>query len=230
MKIKLFIFNILFSSSLFANVLPPDINLIYELNFEQQPLGLIEINYKKTKDNYLISATSDFKGALLLMGNYQIISRGRIDKNHFIPESIERKNLKKNKIISSQIDYKNNLIKIKSKNKVKEYKLENNTQDILSYFFELNALKNLPKQIDFNILDSHDYKKYRYVMQGHEKIMINDRLIEVVKYEGRVNDEVLTHTLWVSQKNHIPIRLITPTPIGLIIDQVLTKGNILNLI
>ncbi len=59
MKIKLFIFNILFSSSLFANVLPPDINLIYELNFEQQPLGLIEINYKKTKDNYLISATSD---------------------------------------------------------------------------------------------------------------------------------------------------------------------------
>ena len=230
MKIKLFIFNILFSSSLFANVLPPDINLIYELNFEQQPLGLIEINYKKTKDNYLISATSDFKGALLLIGNYQIISRGRVDKNHFIPESIERKNLKKNKIISSQIDYKNNLIQIKSKNKVKEYKLENNTQDILSYFFELNALKNLPKQIDFNILDSHDYKKYRYVMQGHEKIMINDRLIEVVKYEGRVNDEVLTHTLWVSQKNHIPIRLITPTPIGLIIDQVLTKGNILNLI
>ena len=230
MKIKLFIFNILFSSSLFANVLPPDINLIYELNFEQQPLGLIEINYKKTKDNYLISATSDFKGALLLMGNYQIISRGRIDKNHFIPESIERKNLKKNKIISTHIDYKNNLIQIKSKNKVKEYKLENNTQDILSYFFELNALKNLPKQIDFNILDSHDYKKYRYVMQGHEKIMINDRLIEVVKYEGRVNDEALTHTLWVSQKNHIPIRLITPTPIGLIIDQVLTKGNILNLI
>jgi len=156
-----------------------------------------------------------------------------------VPRSVEikpfvlkicKKNLKKNKIISSQIDYKNNLIKIKSKNKVKEYKLENNTQDILSYFFELNALKNLPKQIDFNILDSHDYKKYRYVMQGHEKIMINDRLIEVVKYEGRVNDEALTHTLWVSQKNHIPIRLITPTPIGLIIDQVLTKGNILNLI
>ncbi|MEY3028311.1 MAG: hypothetical protein RIQ77_394 [Pseudomonadota bacterium] len=209
MKIKLFIFNLLISFSFFANALPRDINLIYDLKFEQQPLGLIEINYKRTKDNYLISASSDFKGPLLLMGNYQII---------------------KNKIISSQIDYKNNLIKIKSKNKVKEYKLENNTQDILSYFFELNALKNLPKQIDFNILDSHDYKKYRYVMQGHEKIMINDRLIEVVKYEGRVNDEALTHTLWVSQKNHIPIRLITPTPIGLIIDQVLTKGNILNLI
>ena len=230
MKIKLFIFNLLISFSFFANALPRDINLIYDLKFEQQPLGLIEINYKRTKDNYLISASSDFKGPLLLMGNYQIISRGRINKNHFIPESVERKNLKKNKIISSQIDYKNNLIQIKSKNKVKEYKLENNTQDILSYFFELNALKNLPKQIDFNILDSHDYKKYRYVMQGHEKIMINDRLIEVVRYEGRVNDEALTHTLWVSQKNHIPIRLITPTPIGLIIDQVLTKGNILNLI
>jgi len=52
----------------------------------------------------------------------------------------------------------------------------------------------------------------------------------VIKYEGRVNDETLTHTLWISQKNHIPVRLITPTPIGLIIDQVLSKGNILNLI
>jgi len=67
-------------------------------------------------------------------------------------------------------------------------------------------------------------------MQGHEKIMINDRLVNVIKYEGRVNDETLTHTLWISQKNHIPVRLITPTPIGLIIDQVLSKGNILNLI
>ena len=230
MKTKLFIFNILLSFSFIANALPPDINLIYDLSFEKQPLGFIEINYKRTKDNYLILASSQFQGPLLLMGNYQIISRGRINKNHFIPESVERKNLKKNKIISTQIDYKNNLIQIKSKNKIKEYKLQNNTQDILSYFFELNAVNNFPKQIDFNILDSHDYKKYRYVMQGHEKIMINDRVIEVVKYEGRVNDEVLTHTLWVSQKNHIPIRLITPTPIGLIIDQVLTKGNILNLI
>jgi hypothetical protein len=45
-----------------------------------------------------------------------------------------------------------------------------------------------------------------------------------------VNDEVLTHTLWISKKNHIPVRLITPSPIGLIIDQVLSEGNILNLI
>lgn len=230
MKTKLFIFNILLSFSFFANALPPDINLIYDLSFEKQPLGFIEINYKRTKDNYLILASSQFQGPLLLMGNYQIISRGRINKNHFIPESIERKNLKKNKIISTQIDYKNNSIQIKSKNKIKEYKLQNNTQDILSYFFELNAVKNLPKQIDFNILDSHDYKKYSYVMRGNEKIMINDRLIDVIKYEGRVNDEVLTHTLWISKKNHIPVRLITPSPIGLIIDQVLSEGNILNLI
>ena len=59
-------------------------------------------------------------------------------------------------------------------------------------------------------------------MRGNEKIMINDRLIDVIKYEGRVNDEVLTHTLWISKKNHIPVRLITPSPIGLIIDQVLS--------
>ncbi|EDZ64356.1 hypothetical protein KB13_488 [beta proteobacterium KB13] len=159
-----------------------------------------------------------------------MISSGHIKGNHYFPDSIVRKNLKKDKQTITTIDYKKELIQIQSEKKSKEYQLKKGTQDVLSYFFEFNGLVKLEENHSFFILDSHEYKKYTYRKIKEENLKINDRFIECIKYQGRVNDEELTHDIWLSKKNHIPVRIITPTPIGLVVDQVISKGNIFNLL
>ena len=230
MRIWSLIFSLLLSHSILAKALPNSINITYDLSFEKKPLGSIDVKYRKEKSRYKIIASSNFLGAMNLLGNYQLISSGHIKGNHYFPDSIVRKNLKKDKQTITTIDYKKELIQIQSEKKSKEYQLKKGTQDVLSYFFEFNGLEKLEENHSFFILDSHDYKKYTYRKIKEENLKINDRFIECIKYQGRVNDEELTHDIWLSKKNHIPVRIITPTPIGLVVDQVISKGNIFNLL
>lgn len=230
MRIWSLIFSLLLSHSILAKDLPNSINITYDLSFEKKPLGSIDVKYRKDKSRYKIIASSNFLGAMNLLGNYQLISSGHIKGNHYFPDSIVRKNLKKDKQTITTIDYKKELIQIQSEKKSKEYQLKKGTQDVLSYFFEFNGLEKLEENHSFFILDSHDYKKYTYRKIKEENLKINDRFIECIKYQGRVNDEELTHDIWLSKKNHIPVRIITPTPIGLVVDQVISKGNIFNLL
>ena len=230
MRIWSLIFSLLLSHSILAKDLPNSINITYDLSFEKKPLGSIDVKYRKDKSRYKIIASSSFLGAMNLLGNYQLISSGHIKGNHYFPDSIVRKNLKKDKQTITTIDYKKELIQIQSENKSKEYQLKKGTQDVLSYFFEFNGFEKLEKNHSFFILDSHEYKKYTYRKIKEENLKINDRFIECIKYQGRVNDEELTHDIWLSKKNHIPVRIITPTPIGLVVDQVISKGNIFNLL
>lgn len=230
MRIWSLIFSLLLSQSILAKDLPNSINITYDLSFEKKPLGSIDVKYRKDKSRYKIIASSNFLGAMNLLGNYQLISSGHIKGNHYFPDSIVRKNLKKDKQTITTIDYKKELIQIQSEKKSKEYQLKKGTQDVLSYFFEFNGLEKLEENHSFFILDSHDYKKYTYRKIKEENLKINDRFIECIKYQGRVNDEELTHDIWLSKKNHIPVRIITPTPIGLVVDQLISKGNIFNLL
>ena len=230
MRIWSLIFSLLLSLSILATDLPNSINITYDLSFEKKPLGFIDVKYRKDKSRYKIIASSNFLGAMNLLGNYQLISSGHIKGNHYFPDSIVRKNLKKDKQTITTIDYKKELIQIQSEKKSKEYQLKKSTQDVLSYFFEFNGLEKLEENHSFFILDSHDYKKYTYRKIKEENLKINDRFIECIKYQGRVNDEELTHDIWLSKKNHIPVRIITPTPIGLVVDQLISKGNIFNLL
>ena len=230
MRIWSLIFSLLLSHSILAKDLPNSINITYDLSFEKKPLGSIDVKYRKDKSRYKIIASSSFLGAMNLLGNYQLISSGHIKGNHYFPDSIVRKNLKKDKQTITTIDYKKELIQIQSEKKSKEYQLKKGTQDVLSYFFEFNGFEKLEENHSFFILDSHEYKKYNYRKIKEENLKINDRFIECIKYQGRVNDEELTHDIWLSKKNHIPVRIITPTPIGLVVDQVISKGNIFNLL
>ena len=230
MRIWSLIFSLLLSHSVLAKDLPNLINITYDLSFEKKPLGSIDVKYRKDKSRYKIIASSNFLGAMNLLGNYQLISSGHIKGNHYFPDSIVRKNLKKDKQTITTIDYKTELIQIQSEKKSKEYQLKKGTQDVLSYFFEFNGFEKLEENHSFFILDSHEYKKYTYQKIKEENLKINDRFIECIKYQGRVNDEELTHDIWLSKKNHIPVRIITPTPIGLVVDQVISKGNIFNLL
>ena len=226
MRIWSLIISLLLSNSILAKDLPNSINITYDLSFEKKPLGSIDVRYRKDKSRYKIIASSNFLGAMNLLGNYQLISSGHIKGNHYFPDSIVRKNLKKDKQKITKNNYKTELNQIQSEKKSKEYKLKKGTQDVLSYFFEFNGFENLEKNYSFFILDSHAYKKYTYRKIKEENLKINDRFIECIKYQGRVNDEELTHDIWLSKKNHIPVRIITPTPIGLVVDQVISKGNI----
>lgn len=230
MRIWSLIFSLLLSHSILAKDLPNSINITYDLSFEKKPLGSIDVKYRKDKSRYKIIASSNFLGAMNFLGNYQLISRGHIKGNRYFPDSIVRKNLKKDKQTITTIDYKKELIQIQSEKKSKEYQLKKGTQDVLSYFFEFNGFEKLEENHSFFILDSHDYKKYTYRKIKKENLKINDRFIECIKYQGRVNDDELTHDIWLSRKNHIPVRIITPTPIGLVVDQVISKGNIFNLL
>jgi hypothetical protein len=230
MRIWSLIFSLLLSHSILAKDLPNSINITYDLSFEKKPLGSIDVKYRKEKSRYKIIASSNFLGAMNLLGNYQLISSGHIKGNHYFPDSIVRKNLKKDKQTITTIDYKTELIQVQSEKKSKEYQLKKETQDVLSYFFEFNGFEKLKENHSFFILDSHEYKKYTYRKIKEENLKINDRFIECIKYQGRVNDEKLTHDIWLSKKNHIPVRIITPTPIGLVVDQIISKGNIFNLL
>ena len=180
MRIWSLIFSLLLSHSILAKDLPNLINITYDLSFEKKPLGSIDVKYRKDKSRYKIIASSNFLGAMNLLGNYQLISSGHIKGNHYFPDSIVRKNLKKDKQTITTIDYKKELIQIQSEKKSKEYQLKKGTQDVLSYFFEFNGFEKLDENHSFFILDSHDYKKYTYRKIKEENLKINDRFIECI--------------------------------------------------
>ncbi|MEK9771470.1 MAG: DUF3108 domain-containing protein [Nitrosomonadales bacterium] len=227
MKTKLFIFSILFLSLGWTKELPNKIYLQYQLKYEDQNLGLIQANYQSKNKTYELNAVSDFQGAMKLLGNYEIKSYGQLNGNHLQPKKIERINLKKNKQVTTEIDYLNKKIVIDKKNKKKIYELQENTQDIMTYFFEINAYKKLPEKFMFNILDSDNYNQYEYQFIKNEEVKILDEIINTKVYVGSINQAEEKHYLWISDSNYrIPVKIITQTPIGILVDQVLIDTSL----
>lgn len=227
MKTKLFIFSILFLSLGWTKELPNKIYLQYQLKYEDQNLGLIQANYQSKNKTYELNALSDFQGAMKLLGNYEIKSYGQLNGNHLQPKKIERINLKKNKQVTTEIDYLNKKIVIDKRNKKKIYELQENTQDIMTYFFEINAYKKLPEKFMFNILDSDNYNQYEYQFIKNEEVKILDEIINTKVYVGSINQAEEKHYLWISDSNYrIPVKIITQTPIGILVDQVLIDTSL----
>lgn len=227
MKTKLFIFSILFLSLGWTKELPNKIYLQYQLKYEDQNLGLIQANYQSKNKTYELNAVSDFQGAMKLLGNYEIKSYGQLNGNHLQPKKIERINLKKNKQVTTEIDYLNKKIVIDKRNKKKIYELQENTQDIMTYFFEINAYKKLPEKFMFNILDSDNYNQYEYQFIKNEEVKILDEIINTKVYVGSINQAEEKHYLWISDSNYrIPVKIITQTPIGILVDQVLIDTSL----
>lgn len=227
MKTKLFIFSILFLSLGWTKELPNKIYLQYQLKYEDQNLGLIQANYQSKNKTYELNAVSDFQGAMKLLGNYEIKSYGQLNGNHLQPKKIERINLKKNKQVTTEIDYLNKKIIIDKKNKKKIYELQENTQDIMTYFFEINAYKKLPEKFMFNILDSDNYNQYEYQFIKNEEVKILDEIINTKVYVGSINQAEEKHYLWISDSSYrIPVKIITQTPIGILVDQVLIDTSL----
>lgn len=227
MKTKLFIFSILFLSLGWTKELPNKIYLQYQLKYEDQNLGLIQANYQSKNKTYELNALSDFQGAMKLLGNYEIKSYGQLNGNHLLPKKIERINLKKNKQVTTEIDYLNKKIVIDKRNKKKIYELQENTQDIMTYFFEINAYKKLPEKFMFNILDSDNYNQYEYQFIKNEEVKILDEIINTKVYVGSINQAEEKHYLWISDSNYrIPVKIITQTPIGILVDQVLIDTSL----
>ncbi len=227
MKTKLFIFSILFLSLGWTKELPNKIHLQYQLKYQEQNLGLISANYQATNKTYELNAVSDFEGAMKLLGNYEIKSYGHLNGEHLQPKKIERINLKKNKQVITEIDYLNKKIVIDKRNKKKIYELQENTQDIMTYFFEINAYKKMPEKFIFNILDSDSYNQYEYQFLKNEKVKIQDEVINTKVYVGRINQAEEKHYLWISDSNYrVPVKITTQTPIGILVDQVLIKTSL----
>lgn len=227
MKTKLFIFSILFLSLGWTKELPNKIYLQYQLKYEDQNLGLIQANYQSKNKTYELNAVSDFQGAMKLLGNYEIKSYGQLNGNHLQPKKIERINLKKNKQVTTEIDYLNKKIVIDKRNKKKIYELQENTQDIMTYFFEINAYKKLPEKFMFNILDSDNYNQYEYQFIKNEEVKILDEIINTKVYVGSINQAEEKHYLWISDSSYrIPVKIITQTPIGILVDQVLIDTSL----
>lgn len=227
MKTKLFIFSILFLSLGWTKELPNKIYLQYQLKYEDQNLGLIQANYQSKNKTYELNALSDFQGAMKLLGNYEIKSYGQLNGNHLLPKKIERINLKKNKQVTTEIDYLNKKIVIDKRNKKKIYELQENTQDIMTYFFEINAYKKLPEKFMFNILDSDNYNQYEYQFIKNEEVKILDEIINTKVYVGSINQAEEKHYLWISDSSYrIPVKIITQTPIGILVDQVLIDTSL----
>lgn len=217
MKIKLFIFSILFILSLNINALASNTFLIYDLGFKTSNLGQITINFKKANHQYSISAISKFLGPLKIIGEHKVLANGIIKNDTLQTRAIQRLNLKKNEVSSTtQINYEKQLIVIDKKNKNKKYLLRENTQDILTHLFEFNTELDSTKKIELNIADTIGYKKFTYVKTGEENIKVNNQMIKTIKYDGSVKEKKSTHTLWVAKKNHIPIKLVVKTRIGVI--------------
>ena len=70
-----------------------------------------------------------------LLGNYQLISSGHIKGNHYFPDSIVRKNLKKDKQTITTIDYKTELIQIQSEKKIKGASIKKRHPRRIELFF-----------------------------------------------------------------------------------------------
>tara|TARA_B100000902_G_scaffold19064_2_gene22891 strand:+ start:960 stop:1673 length:714 start_codon:yes stop_codon:yes gene_type:complete len=212
-----------------AKSFPNSFHSEYHLYQKQNFLGNVIVNFKKENNEYEIKALTKAQGIMKILGDSEIISKGKINLKGFSPQKFKLKNKKKpKKNILAIFNLKEKKIQINYKQQISSYLLKNNHLDILSYLYQFNFESLDKKKYNFNIVDGKRSRTYVYKKIRQEFIKTGIGNLEADVYEGEIIEKDNSkHLLWILRKPYrIPLQIEIKTKIGININQVLVETNL----
>ena len=218
------------SFSVGAKLFPKNFHSEYQLLQKNNNLGKVIVDFNQKKNKYEIKAITKAEGILKLLGDREIVSNGKLGKDGFSPKKFELKNKKKpKKNILAIFDYKNKQVKLTYKQATKNIILKENHFDVLTYLYQFNFESLSKKNYIFEVVDGKKSRTYLYSRVRREFVKTITGSLEADVYEGEIKGKNnSTHYVWILREPYrIPLKIEIKTDIGINIEQILVKSNLL---
>jgi len=220
----------LYSFSVGAKLFPKNFHSEYQLLQKSNNLGRVIIDFNRKNNQYEIKAITKAEGILKLLGDREVISKGQLSIDGFSPKIFELKNKKKpKKNILAVFDSKDKQVKLTYKQETKSILLKKKHFDVLTYLYQFNFESLSKKNYIFEVVDGKKSRKYIYNKVRREYINTIYGSLEADVYEGEIKGKSnSTHYLWILiEPYRIPLKIEIKTDIGVNIEQILVKTNLL---
>jgi len=220
----------LYSFSVGAKLFPNNFHSEYQLLQQSNNLGRVIVDFNQKNNQYEIKAITKAEGILKLLGDREAISRGKLSIDGFLPEIFELKNKKKpKKNILAVFDSKGKQVKLTYKQETKNIALKEKHFDLLTYLYQFNFESLSKKNYIFEVVDGKKSRTYLYNKVRSELMTTSAGSLEADVYEGEIkgkNNSI--HYIWVLREPYrIPLKIEIKTDIGINIEQILVKTNLL---
>ena len=220
----------LYSFSAGAKLFPKKFHSEYQLLQKSNNLGRVIVDFNQKNNQYKIKAITKAEGILKLLGDREVISQGQLNIDGFSPQFFELKNKKKpKKNILAVFDSKNKQVKLTYKQETKNIMLKEKHFDVLTYLYQFNFESLSKKKYTFEVVDGKKSRTYLYNRVRREFVKTIFGSLEVDVYKGEIKGRSnSTHYLWILRSPYrIPIKIEIKTDIGIDIEQILVKTNLL---
>jgi len=220
----------LLSFSVGAQLFPKSFHSEYQLLQKSNNLGRVIVDFNQKNNQYEIKAITKAEGILKLLGDREVISKGKLSIDGFSPLIFKLKNKKKpKKNILAVFDSKDKQVKLTYKQQTKNIELKDNHFDVLTYLYQFNFESLSKKNYIFEVVDGKKSRTYEYNRVRREFIKTIYGSLEADVYEGEIKgkrDSI--HYIYILRKPYrIPLKIEIKTDIGINIEQILVKTNLL---
>ena len=221
---------LLCSFSVGAKLFPKNFHSEYQLLQKSNNLGRVIVDFNQKNNQYEIKAITKAEGILKLLGDREVVSKGQLSIDGFSPQIFELKNKKRpKKNILAIFDSKDKQVKLTYKQETKNILLEEKHFDVLTYLYQFNFESLSKKNYIFEVVDGKKSRTYLYNRIRREFIKTIVGSLEADVYEGEIKGKSNSiHYIWVLREPYrIPLKIEIKTDIGINIEQILVKTNLL---
>jgi len=218
------------SFSVGAKLFPKNFHSEYQLLQKSNNLGRVIVDFNQKDNQYEIKAITKAEGILKLLGDREVISKGQLTIDGFSPQIFELKNKKKpKKNILAVFDSKDKQVKLTYKQQTKNILLKEKHFDVITYLYQFNFESLSKKNYIFEVVDGKKSRTYLYNKVRSELITTSAGSLEADVYEGEIKGKSNSiHYIWVLREPYrIPLKIEIKTDIGINIEQILVKTNLL---
>ena len=220
----------IYSFSVGAKIFPKNFHSEYQLLQKSNNLGRVIVDFNQKNNQYEIKAITKAEGILKLLGDREVVSKGQLSIDGFSPQIFKLKNKKKpKKNILAVFDSKNKQVKLTYKQETKNILLEEKHFDVLTYLYQFNFESLSKKKYIFEVVDGKKSRTYLYNKIRSELVKTSAGSLEADVYEGQIKGKSNSiHYIWVLREPYrIPLKIEIKTDIGIYIEQILVKTNLL---
>jgi hypothetical protein len=221
---------LLCSFSVGAKLFPKNFHSEYQLLEKSNNLGRVIVDFNQKNNQYEIKAVTKAEGILKLLGDREVFSTGDLSIDGFSPKKFELKNKKKpKKNLLAIFDSKNKQVELTYRQETKNIFLKERHFDVLTYLYQFNFESLSKKNYIFEVVDGKKSRTYLYNRIRREFIKTIVGSLEADVYEGEIKGKSNSiHYIWVLREPYrIPLKIEIKTDIGINIEQILVKTNLL---
>jgi hypothetical protein len=221
----------LFSALALSKELPNILELKYELTQNGESLGtVIEKFTIDEAGNYHIESITKGIGLYALFGDRVLISEGKISFEGLKPRHFEvHQGSNTNKNATVDFDWDNQILITRYKDRETKESIENRTQDLISYLYQLNYENFDEPMIEFVAATGKKYKKYQFrVVDKKVELSLGNINFETTSLQSIAEKNGKPETqIWLNNKVYrLPVRIRYQEKNGSTLEQNLVQANV----